>query len=156
MLKTELSCTVERYASGEALPAAMQEVLSIAQQFAGKAYAPYSGFQVGAAVLLSNGLIFGGNNQENIAYPSGLCAERTALFSAFAQLPSEGLVGIALCAQREGVYTPAPVTPCGACRQVLSEYATRAEAPVWVLMYGGVETLVVHDARTLLPLAFTL
>ncbi len=149
-----LTCHVEVYSSGKELPLLMQDTLRAAQQYSTGAYAPYSQFQVGAAVLLGSGESIGGSNQENVAYPSGLCAERTALFSAFAQHPTESLEGIAICAMQNGAFLAEPITPCGACRQVLIEYAQRAEKPVWVLLYGAKRILVIRDARALLPLAF--
>ena len=84
-------------------------------------YAPYSGFCVGAAVRLSDGKIITGSNQENIAYPSGLCAERTAMFYAHAQYPDAGIIAIAIAARQDGDLCETPASPCGACRQVMAE-----------------------------------
>ena len=100
---------------------ARSELVEKAMEAAGNAYAPYSKYQVGAAVLLENGKIYTGNNQENAAYPSGMCAERVAIFYAGAQNPDVPVVSIAIAAYSEGKFQEEPVTPCGGCRQVLYE-----------------------------------
>jgi cytidine deaminase len=117
-------------------------------------YSPYSHFQVGAAVLLSNREIISGNNQENAAYPSGLCAERTALFYANAQFPSESVEAIAIAACSKGHYTPNPITPCGACRQVILEAQNRYNHPIRMILYGVKEIYIVETISDLLPLPF--
>ena len=117
------------------------------------AYAPYSQFKVGAAVLLENREIVIGNNQENAAYPSGLCAERTAIFSANANFPNQKVVAIAIAAFYKGKYST-DVTPCGGCRQVLLETETRFNSPIRILIYRGDEIYVVENAKALLPLHF--
>ena len=154
-------CTAKVYESVGLVQPSDQELVLAALQATGTAYAPYSHFQVGAAVRLASGEIVCGSNQENAAYPSGLCAERVALFSAFAQFPKDELQSIAIAATRQAqngvfVQTPEPVTPCGACRQVLCEYASRASQPVRLLMAGIKEIWLVEDARLLLPFAFIL
>ena len=120
------------------------------------AYAPYSRFRVGAAVLLADGRIVPGCNQENASYPVGLCAERTALFAAGAQYPDVPVKAIALAAESETGTPAAPVTPCGACRQVLCEVEARYGSPVRVLMCGADEVWTAASARDLLPLSFSL
>lgn len=117
-----------------------------------KAYAPYSNFRVGAAVLLENGCIVSGSNQENAAYPSGLCAERTALFYAGAQYPEVAPVELMIVAFNAVGRVPL-ITPCGACRQVLLEVATRF-APYRVSLAGPEEVVIIEDCRQLLPFAF--
>ena len=124
-----------------------------AVEAARNAYAPYSRFRVGAALLLSNGVVVVGSNQENAAYPSGLCAERTALFAAGAQYPNEAVEILLLVAfsEEDRVET---ITPCGACRQVLMETSSRYQKPFKVIMVGKEQALVLHDNRGLLPFAF--
>ncbi|MDR1343961.1 MAG: cytidine deaminase [Tannerellaceae bacterium] len=118
------------------------------------AYAPYSKFHVGAAVLLDNGVIVTGNNQENVAYPSGLCAERVALFYAGAAYPGIAVRAIAIAA-RTGGKPVEMITPCGACRQVLLETEIRGKRPVKVLLCGEMQTYVIESAASLLPLSFS-
>lgn len=122
-----------------------------------RSYAPYSRFYVGAAIALDNGIIVTGSNQENAAYPSGLCAERTAAFAASAQYPKARFTAIAIAARNaDGNMTPQPVTPCGACRQVLLEYETLAGHDVPVLLVGEKYILNIPSIHSLLPLSFTL
>ncbi|MDU1889115.1 MAG: cytidine deaminase [Dysgonomonas sp.] len=119
-----------------------------------KAYAPYSGFHVGAAVLLEDGTIVSGNNQENAAYPSGLCAERVALFSANANYPDLKVEAIAIAGFHDGEFTESPCCPCGGCRQVMVEVENRFDYPVRVIMYGKKEIYEVKSVKDLLPLSF--
>lgn len=118
------------------------------------AYAPYSGFHVGAAVLLEDGSIITGNNQENAAYPSGLCAERTALFYTNAHHPNVAITAIAIAAYNKGRFTEDVCTPCGSCRQVLVEIENRFGKPVQIIMYGEKHIYEVDSIRDLLPLGF--
>lgn len=118
------------------------------------AYAPYSKFQVGAAVELVNGSVFAGSNQENSAYPSGLCAERVAMFYANAQFSQIAVKSIAIAAYTNGEFLKSPVTPCGSCRQVLLETETRFEKDIEVIMYGTNEIFVIRNVKQLLPLCF--
>ncbi len=118
-----------------------------------KAYAPYSCFNVGAAVLLNSGQIIEGNNQENIAYPSGLCAERVALFSAGSSYPEFHVVTLALVAIKEGEIESS-ISPCGACRQVMLETELRYGKPMRILMCGNKETVIIPSAKDLLPFCF--
>jgi len=129
-------------------------LLSKALQAASCAYAPYSHFQVGAALLLSNGAVVTGNNQENAAYPSGLCAERTALFYAQSQHPHFAVEAMAIVATCDGEQTEEPVYPCGACRQVMLEAQKRGGQPMRVVMGGAQKIQVVECVGELLPLAF--
>lgn len=120
------------------------------------AYAPYSGYHVGAAVLLQNGEIITGNNQENAAYPSGLCAERVALFYAGSRYPGIPTRAIAITALCDGAVQEDPVTPCGACRQVMYEREIRGNSPMEVILYGSKKIVVLQRAGDLLPLPFML
>lgn len=124
----------------------------LALEVAERAYAPYSNFRVGAAALLENGVVVTGSNQENAAYPSGLCAERTALFYAGAQYPDTPVVALAIVAiNREG--RVGQISPCGGCRQVLMEVATRFR-PFRLLLCGAEETIILDDCRQTLPFGF--
>jgi len=125
-----------------------------AMDAAGNAYAPYSEYHVGAAVLLENGEIFTGNNQENAAYPSGLCAERVAIFYAGSQYPDVPARSIAIAAMQEGIFQEQPVSPCGGCRQVLFEKESQGGASLEVILYGSRKIQVLRQATDLLPLPF--
>ncbi|MGE0568126.1 MAG: cytidine deaminase, partial [Bacteroidia bacterium] len=119
------------------------------------AYAPYSKFHVGAALQLVNGTIITGNNQENAAYPSGLCAERTALFYASSQYPKEPIKRIAISCYSENSEFENPISPCGACRQVLAEYEKYTNHPVQIIMAGnGGKVFISDTVSNLLPLTF--
>jgi len=131
-----------------------KKLIEAAKNATQRAYAPYSGFSVGAAVLLENGEIVSGNNQENAAYPSGLCAERTTVFFANATFPEEKVIAIAVAAYHKGAFTTDVITPCGACRQVLLETENRFHSPMKVLMYSEKGVYVVNSIRDLLPLSF--
>ncbi|MDE6464999.1 MAG: cytidine deaminase [Muribaculaceae bacterium] len=119
-------------------------------------YAPYSHFKVGAAILLENGVTVTGANQENVAYPSGTCAERSACFYAGARYPGVGFARIAVAAVGpDGKPTAQPTAPCGACRQSLLEYEKLSGHPVPVLLAGAEEIYILPSVASLLPLAFT-
>ena len=119
------------------------------------AYAPYSNFQVGSAVLLENGEIIIGNNQENAAYPSGLCAERVAIYSAGARFPNVAVKAIAVSYKAPDASLTDPVTPCGACRQAIAEYENRHSKRIRLIM-GGAEgkIYIAESIESLLPLMF--
>ncbi len=140
--------------SFEELDAPKQNLINKAKEQVVKAYAPYSGFHVGAAIELENAEIFAGNNQENSAYPSGLCAERVAMFYANAQYPDVPVKTIAIAAYTNGKFLEQPVTPCGSCRQVLLETEMRFEKDISILLYGTNEIYLIENVRQLLPLCF--
>lgn len=118
-------------------------------------YVPYSHFRVGAAARLSTGETVCGSNQENAAYPSGTCAERCTIFYANAHRPDAAVETLAIAARRaDGRFTPEPITPCGACRQVLIETERRYGRPMRIVLYGERETLVLESASDLLPFRF--
>lgn len=120
-----------------------------------RAYAPYSEFQVGAAVRLANGIIIQGNNQENAAYPSGLCAERVALFYAAAEYPDVAVEALAITVRTHKPKVQSPVPPCGACRQVMAESENRFKHNMRVIMQGeSGPILIVENMNTLLPFTF--
>lgn len=119
-------------------------------------YAPYSHFCVGAAVLLENGMIIKGCNQENVSYPAGICAERAALYAAGAQYPDCPIMILAIAARNtEGVLLTEPISPCGICRQVIIETETRFKRPVRILLYGTNKTYVIDGIKSLMPLSFS-
>ena len=118
-----------------------------------QAYAPYSEFYVGAVVVLANGAIVTGNNQENIAYPSGMCAERVALYYAGARYPDVPVKAIIIIAVKDGVIQP-HISPCGSCRQVMLETEARANHPVRVILGGSDEVYMIDSAEALLPVSF--
>jgi cytidine deaminase len=121
-----------------------------------RSYAPYSHFHVGAALLLENGKTFIGCNQENAAFPAGICAERSAIFAAGAQYPDVPVVTLALTARNtEGKLVEEPASPCGTCRQVIIETETRFKHPVRLLLYGTKHTLIIDGIGALMPLSFT-
>lgn len=136
------------------LSGSYQQLINKAKEQVIKAYAPYSGFHVGAAVELENGEIFAGSNQENSAYPSGLCAERVAMFYANAQYPDVPVKTLAIVAHTNGEFLTSPVTPCGSCRQVLLETETRYEQDITILLYGTENTYLIENVKQLLPLCF--
>ncbi len=144
------------YASPEELPADDRELIAQAIESTRRSYSPYSHFAVGAAARLGNGLILCGSNQENAAYPSGLCAERTALFYAGAAYPGEPVTALAIAARNgQSLLTPLPPSPCGACRQVMMETCLRQGKPFRCLLYGTQRIRLIPDCRLLLPFAFT-
>lgn len=127
-----------------------------ARDAAGHAHAPYSRFQVGTAVLLEEGTIVTGSNQENAAYPSGMCAERVALYAVAAQHPGAVIKKIAVAARRKGSKDLSPATPCGSCRQVLLEFESRQSASIEIVMQIHDHKWVVsRSAEALLPFGFT-
>jgi cytidine deaminase len=121
-----------------------------------RSYSPYSLFHVGAALKLQNGATYIGCNQENAAFPAGICAERSAIFAAGAQYPDQPVVMLAIAARsREGEFTKEPVSPCGTCRQVLIETETRFQHPIRILLYGQRCVYVLDSIKQLMPLSFT-
>ncbi len=131
-------------------------LVGMAAAMTDNSYAPYSRFRVGAAILLSNGEIVTGANQENVAYPSGTCAERSACFYAHARYPEARFKMIAVAARgTDGEFQAEPVAPCGACRQALLEYETLAGAPVPVLLVGREKIYRLPSVASTLPFAFS-
>jgi len=119
-----------------------------------RSYAPYSKFSVGAAALLDNGITVTGTNQENAAYPSGLCAERTTLFYANSQYPDSAVKTLAIAARTERDFIETPIPPCGACRQVILESENRYGNSIRILLYGKSCIYLVEGIGSLLPLSF--
>jgi cytidine deaminase len=140
----------------EALDLESKYLVHKAKDAVAHAYAPYSRFLVGAAVLLKDGQVVTGTNQENAAYPSGMCAERVALFSAVSQFPDLVISKIAVVARKKSGKELVPATSCGPCRQVLLEFETRQESPIEVVMLNQEHQWVkAASARSLLPFCFT-
>jgi cytidine deaminase len=148
------TCHYELYAYEE-LSEQDRQLIESAKQATQQSYAPYSQFHVGAAVLLEDGTTITGTNQENAAYPSGLCAERTALFHASSTHPDKAVVALAIAAHTKGEFTNNPISPCGACRQVMLEIEQRHARPIRILLYGTEGVYVIEGGvRELLPLTF--
>jgi len=154
MNQKEIHIHFEEYASIDELPAEDRELADEAIQAMQGAYAPYSHFHVGAAVRMSNGQIVRGANQENAAFPSGLCAERTAMFAAGTRYPDKDMRSIALVGGVYGRITEQPATPCGACRQVMAQYQTKSGKPMSVIMIGAHKVWKFGKVDDILPLIF--
>ncbi len=154
MKRKEIKSTIFEYDSTDDLNTEDKELVDAAKEAALHSYAPYSQFSVGAAVRLQNGEIIKGSNQENAAYPSGLCAERVALFYANAEYPKEAVQAIAITAYTKGLYVDQPVPPCGSCRQVILETEIRFRNPIRIIMAGQGKIELVENAHSLLPLNF--
>ncbi len=154
MIRKEITIGYQECSSLEELPVELAGLVLEARSAALQAYAPYSGFRVGAAVLLANGVMIKGNNQENAAYPSGLCAERTALFYASANYPETPVSAIAITARNAAGPMNTPVNPCGSCRQVLLETETRFNQPVKIILAGLNSIYIFDGVDSLLPMSF--
>jgi len=155
--KIKFDVFLEEYDSASQLPAESLALINQARDYCNKAYAPYSNFLVGSVVLLENGQMVSGSNQENAAYPSGLCAERVALFSAAARYPGMIIRKLAVSALKQGQIIHQTVTPCGGCRQVISEYQTRQNQPIEIIMEGhGGKVQVARSIDMLLPFKFSI
>ncbi len=133
----------------------IQSLMNQAIEIRKKAYAPYSKFRVGAALLLDNGKVILGSNQENAAYPSGLCAERTAIFYAGSAYPEAKILKMAITAASDTNQTTAPIPPCGSCRQSIAEYEIKQETPIEIYFMGEIgEVYKSSSLKNLLPLMF--
>ena len=148
--------SVVKVAQLDELSEAERHLVALAIEGTNRSYAPYSKFSVGACLLLNNGVEVIGCNQENAAYPVGLCAERSAIFAAGAQYPDVPVRMIAIAARTpEGELQDEPVSPCGSCRQVLIETETRFSQEVRILLYGRNRIYVIDGIKQLMPLSFT-
>ena len=137
------------------LTAADAALLEQARAVTAKAYAPYSKFRVGAALLLDNGKVVLGSNQENAAYPSGLCAERVAIFQSGAVYPEAKIVKMAITAASDTNQTKSPIPPCGACRQSIAEYEFKQDQPIEIYFMGEIGAIYISDSlKNLLPFTF--
>jgi cytidine deaminase len=132
------------------------QLLEKAKQACNNAYAPYSNFRVGAAIILDNGNIILGSNQENAAYPSGMCAERTAIFAAGANNPGVAINTIAVTACKQNTNIHTPVSPCGACRQAILEYEVKQQSPIRIILMGKDDKIYISPSiSNLLPIQFS-
>lgn len=154
MTKNILEIAYTSYASLDELSSEDRELAEAAVKAIGGSYAPYSKFNVGAAVRLSDGKIISGANQENAAYPSGLCAERTAMFYANANYPDLAMRSIAIAASQGGVLCAEPATPCGQCRQVMAEYQTKGGMPMSIILVGSKVIYKFDNVESVLPFIF--
>ena len=154
MTNKEIKIAYQEFQSLNELEAKDKELAQAAVEATELAYAPYSKFNVGAAVLFEDGVIIKGSNQENAAYPSGLCAERTALFYASASRPDKAMTAIAIAAAQNGALCETPATPCGACRQVMAQYQLKSGLPMMVLLVGAHKIWKCEKVDDLLPLIF--
>ena len=154
MENKKLIIDYQEYASREELPEADRALLDAAIAAVQGSYAPYSHFNVGAAVRLADGTVVKGANQENAAYPSGLCAERTAMFAASANHPGVPFESLAVVCSRDGQLRPNPGSPCGACRQVMAQYEREAERPLRIILGSGGPILVFEGVESIMPLIF--
>ena len=155
MNKKEIRIAFEEFENIDDLPEKEQQLINRAREAAKHAYAPYSRFYVGASVLLEDGTIIIGNNQENAAYPSGLCAERVALFAASSQYPGIAVKTLVITARSSDFNINSPVSPCGGCRQVIAEYENLHGKPIRIILTGESGAIHVFSGiGDLLPLSF--
>lgn len=153
MKQIDINISIQSYQLDELSPQD-QELVQAAIKATHNAYANYSRFYVGAALRLENGKIVIGANQENAAFPSGLCAERTAVFAAQANYPDSPIETLAIVGRNEKGVLLNPITPCGACRQVILEIEDRYKKPIKILLYGTQKIYCVRSVKDLLPLSF--
>ncbi|HRB71296.1 cytidine deaminase [Flavobacterium sp. WV_118_3] len=155
MKKIDVTTSFWVYGSENELPNEVKPLMEQAVAIRKKAYAPYSKFRVGAAILLDNGKVVVGSNQENAAYPSGLCAERVAIFQAGALYPEAQILKIAISATSDEKPVESPIPPCGACRQSIAEYEFRQEKPIELYFMGEVGEVYKSDSlQNILPFHF--
>lgn len=154
MLEKEIKISFQEYSSIDELSAADKALVQAAIKAQKTSYAPYSKFNVGAAVLLADDTVVTGSNQENAATPSGLCAERVALFSANANYPGVPMEAIAIVGGPEMTICDTPATPCGACRQVMAQYQAHSRRPMSVLMVGAKQIWKFACVDDILPFIF--
>lgn len=155
MKKIELKTEITIFESISELPKSVKLLMEKAIEAKATAYAPYSKFKVGAALLLENGTIITGNNQENAAYPSGMCAERVAIWKASSDFPNEKIISLAISGSSSSQITSEPVAPCGACRQTLFEYETKQKELIESYFMGEIGKVIkTNSILDLLPIAF--
>lgn len=155
MKEVKIESTFKVYEDLSELPDDIQQLMQSAIETRENAYAPYSKFKVGAAILLDNNEVIVGSNQENASYPSGLCAERTAIYYAGAKYPKAKILKMAITASSQNQVTDSPIPPCGACRQSISEYEIKQDQPIEIYFMGVTGKVVKsHSLANLLPLGF--
>jgi cytidine deaminase len=155
MEEIKTTSTIQQYTSATELFLEDQQLLNDAKAAVNTSYAPYSRFHVGCALILENGVIIKGSNQENIAYPSGLCAERVAIFHAGASYPDVPVRTMAITVKAEGYVVDKPITSCGACLQSMSEFELKFNKPMRIILQGETGNIWVADSlRTFMPFMF--
>ena len=154
MTNNEIKIAYIEYESLDQLGQEDRVLADAAIEAVSQSYAPYSHFNVGASVMFEDGEIIKGSNQENAAYPSGLCAERTALFYASSSRPDTPIKALAIAAGQNGKLCETPATPCGACRQVMAQYQTKGGRPMAVILVGADKIWKFEKVDDLLPLVF--
>lgn len=154
MAQKTLTIPYEEFHSPEEMNAQDQALVAAALDAQKGSYSPYSHFQVGAALLLADGTVVKGANQENAAYPSGLCAERTAMFWASANYPDTPMDTLVIAGSDHGVLCESPASPCGACRQVMAEYEKKYQHPLKVILVGSKRIRKFACVDDLLPFIF--
>lgn len=155
MREIHINTVLHVYSGLDELPTKVSELFRKAREAREKAYAPYSNFTVGAAILLDNGEVITGSNQENASFPSGLCAERTAIYYAGAQFPLNQIKILAIVAGSKNHKTTTPIPPCGACRQAIAEYEIKQNQPIEIYFMGEEGEIVKSNSlKNLLPLVF--
>ena len=155
MKKLEIKTTFDVFDTIDNLSSDVKSLMLQAVEVRKNAYAPYSKFRVGAAILLDNGKVVVGSNQENAAYPSGLCAERVAIFQAGAIYPDSKILKLAISATSDLNPTLTPIPPCGGCRQSISEYEFKQDLPIEIFFMGeSGEVYKSNSIKNLLPLSF--
>ena len=155
MKEISITSSFTAYDNLKELSAEIQDLMNQAVEIRKKAYAPYSQFRVGVALLLDNGKIILGSNQENAAYPSGLCAERVAIFHAGSVYPEAKILKMAITAASDNNQTQAPIPPCGSCRQSIAEYEIKQDTPIEIYFMGEIgEVYQSASLKNLLPFMF--
>ncbi|MEM8520279.1 cytidine deaminase [Flavobacterium sp. PL12] len=155
MKEITFTTTFNAFDTVEELPNDVQDLMTQAIEARKNAYAPYSKFRVGVAIALDNGEVIVGSNQENAAYPSGLCAERVAIFYAGAKYPNAKIVKMAITAASDTNQTTAPIPPCGSCRQSIAEYEIKQEQPIQIYFMGEIGAIYKSESlKNLLPFMF--
>ncbi|MFN7313093.1 MAG: cytidine deaminase [Bacteroidota bacterium] len=155
MKEIKKESVVQQYDSEDELNEADRELLQLAKEAVHTSYAPYSKFHVGCALRLNNGVIVKGSNQENIAYPSGLCAERVAIFSAGASYPNEPVHSMAITVKADDYEVNEPIMSCGACLQSMSEFEIKSKQPMRIILQGETGVIYVAEGlRTFMPFMF--
>lgn len=155
MKEVKIETTLQVYTDINELPKTIQSLMQAAIEARENAYAPYSKFNVGAAILLDNNEVVIGSNQENACFPSGLCAERTAIYYAGAKYPNATILKMAITASSQNQITDKPIPPCGACRQSIAEYEIKQDSPIEIYFMGAQGKVVKScSLANLLPLLF--
>jgi len=155
MITKKIICEYSEFNSIEDLDKSDKELLERAIEVTANAYSPYSNFNVGASIRLSNGEIICGSNQENAAYPSGLCAERVAMFYASSRFPNIPFETMAIAANSKYINVDKPITPCGSCRQVMIEYEFLSKKNIRLILYGNEgKVFIINSFKDLVPFPF--